>query len=100
MAVFSNSRFVKSVLYKDESNPEIIFIDPIREPMFLPSKDDLIIQFVEGMRLDILAYELYGDGQLEWVFLDANPEYDSPLDFKPGVYIRAPLPERVLGNNE
>lgn len=45
---------------------------------------------LEGDRLDLLAYRLYGDPQLWWVIANANPEYLFPDDLTPGSTIRLP----------
>lgn len=96
MAIYNNSRFAGSYTYQDDNNRDIVFLDPIREAQFKPETDDLLIQFEDGMRLDILAKELYGDEQLEWVILDANPQYLSPFDIKSGDLLYVPLPEKVM----
>jgi hypothetical protein len=95
MAVYKGSRYKGSYVYADDQNRDIIYLDLIQEYKFLPSKEDLMIEFKQRDRLDLLAQELYGDPALEWVILQANPQYDSPLDIRPGDVINVPLPEKV-----
>lgn len=97
MAVYAGSRYANSDTYLDVENG-IVFIDPLRLPEYEAEQDDMEILITEGQRLDILAYELYGDAQLEWVLMDANPQLTSPLDLKAGDVITAPDPDRVIGN--
>jgi hypothetical protein len=95
MAVYKNSRYEETYLFQDDVHPERTFIDPIRTPQYEPVKEDFMVEVKEGDRLDILANELYGDENLEWILMDANPQYTSPLDIKPGDFINVPNPERV-----
>lgn len=96
MGIYKNSRYEGTFLYQDEDGTT--FIDPIYSPRFKPVKEDYMIEIRDGDRLDILAKELYGDETLEWVFMDANPQYSSPLDIKTGDYLNVPNPERVIGS--
>lgn len=97
MTVFQNSRYKGSYIYSDPYNRDIIHLDIIQGYKVLPSKDDLLMEFRDGDRLDILAKQLYGDEVLEWVILQANPQYSTPFDIKAGDIIRVPLPEKVRG---
>ena len=47
-------------------------------------------QIVEGDRLDILAYELYGDSGLWHKILDVNPDIHDGWELVPGSVIRVP----------
>jgi len=56
--------------------------------------DDTIFTITEtyNMRPDLLAYDVYGDADLWWVFAQRNPDtLKNPLiDFKPGTDIFVP----------
>lgn len=95
MTIFKGSRYKGSYVYSDLYNRDIIYLDTIQDYKVLPSKEDLLIEMREGDRLDILAYKLYGDEVLEWVILQANPQYSSAFDIKVGDIINAPAPEKV-----
>jgi hypothetical protein len=95
MAIYKGSRYKGSYIYSDLYDREKIFLDVIQDYKFLPSKEDLIVEFREGDRLDILAKKFYGDETLEWVILQANPQYDSPFDIASGDFLNIPLPEKV-----
>lgn len=52
-------------------------------------------------RIDILAYNEYGDSSLWWAILDANPQYMSPFDINVGDMLTLPPYESIreaLGN--
>lgn len=60
------------------------------------------IQPVYQYRPDLLAFDLYSDSKLWWVFAQRNPNTlkDPYFDFKTGVYIYVPkldLIKQVLG---
>lgn len=95
MAVFRGSRYKGSYIYSDLYDRNKIFLDIIQNYKFRPSKEDLLVEFRDGDRLDILAKNFYGDETLEWVILQANPQYNSPLDIKSGDVLNVPLPEKV-----
>jgi phage tail protein X len=95
MGIFQGSRYKGSYIFADKNNRDIIFLDIIQQYKFLPAPEDLIVEIREGDRLDILAYQLYGDEALEWVILQANPQYSSAFDVKVGDRINVPLPEKV-----
>ena len=57
-------------------------------------QDDLLVEInlTYQYRPDLLAYDLYGDGALWWVFYQRNPNTLTapPLDFKTGTKIFLP----------
>lgn len=66
--------------------------------------DDIVytIKSQHALRPDLLAYDLYGDANLWWVFAVRNPNTieDPIFDFQPGVSIFLPKSttlKRVLG---
>jgi len=76
------------------------FLDVI-EYRSIPSRADdvqYIIDRVYNNRPDLLAYDLYGDAALWWVFAARNPNVlKNPLgDFVPGVLISIPKKETLV----
>lgn len=68
---------------------ELLEIRPV------PSEDDDYLYEIEGQykhRPDLLAYDLYGDPKLWWVFVQRNMSVikDPIYDFEPGVKIYCP----------
>lgn len=75
------------------------FLD-ILEYRSIPARADdvqYIIDRVYKNRPDLLAYDLYGDAALWWVFTARNPNVlKNPLgDFVPGVLISIPKKETI-----
>lgn len=92
MAIYRGSRYEDRLLNIDKDGVKSLAIDDIN----IPTDDlDYVVQFKLGDRLDILAQTFYGDSQLQWVILWANPQYYSPADIKPGDYIVIPNRERL-----
>lgn len=101
MAILRDSRYENEYVFYDDADPEKDFIDPIRETQFGESgESDYLIKVVEGMRLDVLAYENYGSPSLQWVIMDANPSLSDPTDIKPGDVLTIPNPGRVVNRDE
>ena len=71
----------------------------------IPKEVDDIVYTIKpqhALRPDLLAYDLYGDANLWWVFAVRNPNTieDPIFDFQPGVTIFLPKSttlKRVLG---
>ena len=67
----------------------------------IPSQSDDYLYTVEPQynhRPDLLAYDLYDDPKLWWVFAQRNyDQIEDPIyDFKPGVTIKLPKKDNVL----
>lgn len=95
MPIYKNSRFTESYVYSDERNRDIVHLDIIQEPRFSPSRDDLLVEVVQGDRVDLIAERFYGNENLDWVILEANPNLNSIIGLQYGTIIRVPLPEKV-----
>ena len=84
----------------DQSSP--YFITPINDGYLdvlvrrdIPKEPDDVVYTIKSMhalRPDILAYDLYGDAGLWWVFAARNPNSieDPIFDFQPGRTIFLP----------
>jgi hypothetical protein len=96
MAVYKSSRLTGTKIYIDED----LNIPYLAQPneKFSAKMTDMEIAFRAGMRVDLLAKEYYGDAQLDWVIMQANPRFFTPEDIQPGDYIVIPSPKRVMGN--
>jgi hypothetical protein len=80
------------------------FLDVMKFRSIPKEPDDIIytIKPQHGLRPDLLAYDLYGDANLWWVFAVRNPNTieDPIFDFQPGVTIYLPKSttlKRTLG---
>lgn len=74
---------------------DVIDYRPIRK---LSSDTVYQIDRVYKHRPDLLAYDLYGDASLWWVFAARNPNVlkDPLFDFKTGTTIYIPLKENLV----
>ena len=66
-------------------------------PEIEPSSEDTYLITSYEDRLDLLAYDYYGDERLWWVISRANPDVTRRDSFfiKGGVQIRIPSPDRI-----
>ena len=96
MTVYEGSRYENSSVFYDEVNDKIFLGVP--KEIFEKEINDITIPFTEGMRLDLLANQYYNDSQLDWVILQANPQYATSEDIQVGDLITIPAPWRVMEN--
>lgn len=94
MAVYSNL----SPWYSTTQNN--LFLD-IWIPRPIPAADDdfeYIIQPQYNFRPDLLAYDLYGNSKLWWVFTQRNIDilFDPVYDFRSGITIKLPKKTALL----
>jgi hypothetical protein len=70
------------------------FLDVMINRRITPQPDDVLYEIdkVYEFRPDLLAYDIYGDAALWWVFAQRNPNAlkDPLFDFRPGVQIYIP----------
>lgn len=70
------------------------FLDTLNYRVIPKEVDDIVytIKPQHALRPDLLAYDLYGDANLWWVFAVRNPNTieDPIFDFQPGVTIFLP----------
>lgn len=70
------------------------YLDVMNNRSIPKLQDDLLVEInlTYQYRPDLLAYDLYGDGALWWVFYQRNPNTLTapPLDFKTGTKIFLP----------
>ena len=63
-------------------------------PTVTKSDTDIYIITTIGDRLDLIAYDYYGDATKWWVIAAANPNaftYNGSLAIEPGIQLRVPL---------
>lgn len=76
------------------------FLDIIEARNITKNSDDVVYKLdkVYENRPDMLAYDLYGDSALWWVFKARNPNVlDDPLfDFRAGITIYVPKKETLV----
>lgn len=94
MAIYKHSRYATGLnIYYDNKKDET-FIDFPRTSLDI-SKEDGIYQIRAGETLDFLAQQFYGDSQLKWLILYANPSYQTEFDIQVGDSLVIPSMGRI-----
>jgi len=65
-------------------------------PKISEASDDIIYQVQQEDRIDLLANDFYGNGELWWIIAVANNLSLLPSDLKPFATIRIPSNKRVF----
>ena len=91
--------FDKRSIYRKTSNDG--FFLGYYEPLYLPQHSTdyyMVIPTEYDLKPGMLAYNLYGDAQLLWIFSIYNREtiIDPLFNFRAGKIIRVPTKERLL----
>lgn len=97
MPIFRNSRYAKTPVHKRDG----VLCFKTRKRFKFPTENATVHLFQEGERLDGLALRYYGDSQLRWVILDANPRFARESDIPYGTELVIPdyrEVRRVYGN--
>lgn len=87
MAVHIGSRYIKSSIFARNGQA---FIFNIREKQKFNSNIAVYYTVAEGDTIDGIAFKYYGNPNLYWAILDANPQYLSEMDIKVGDVIMIP----------
>lgn len=97
MAVFQGSRYVKTPAYVRRG--ETLILSVRKRTHF---KESLCSYYtvVQGDTIDGIAYKHYGNAQLGWAIMDANPIYQSEIEVKAGDVIKIPPFEEVVKVSE
>lgn len=94
MAKFQKNSFLRNAVSLNEKFLDVTKLPKIRESVY---DEDYTIDFDVDERPDLLAFKIYGDSNLWWVFALRNPDelIDPIKDFKQGVSIKLPSAESV-----
>ena len=94
MAVYENSRYLKTSLYNRLSIDTKVM--RLRERSTFSEDNVKLHEWCEGDTLDGVSYKYYGVSALRWAILDANPKYRTEFDIENGDYIIIPNYEEVV----
>lgn len=90
--IFKGSRYSNTPMYnRDEAT-----IFERRELYNFNLENSIKHTVMQKDNLSSLAYQHYGDAQLWWVILEANPSYSSIFDINVGDIIIIPSKEEVM----
>lgn len=94
MSVFSGSRYTPTPVYRPNNNSARIMV--LREKATFNLDTATYYTVIEGDTIDGIAYRKYGDAQLYWAIMDANPTYMSEMEIKPGDVLVIPSYSEVV----
>lgn len=107
MPIFKGSRYENVPIYqhfngdgykKKYPNKDILITTLRKRDLAKFSTNEAFTHvFQRGDRLDLLAYRYYGDAQLWWVIMDANPRYMTPWDIPIGANLTIPPLTSFMG---
>ena len=97
MSMFKDSRYTKTSAYVRHGKNLIL---SIRNRNYFNLDNAAFYTVVQGDTIDGIAYAHYGNAQLWWAIMDANPQYQSEVDIKPGDVIAIPSYDEVVKVNE
>lgn len=93
MAVFQDSRYTRTSAYIRQGSNLIL---SIRERNYFNIGNATFYTAVQGDTIDGIAYKQYGNAQLWWAIMDANPKYQSEIEIKPGDVLTIPSYDEVV----
>lgn len=93
MSVFQDSRYTKTPAYVRHGQALIL---SIRNRVHFDQSKATFYTVVQGDTLDGIAHRQYGNAQLGWAIMDANPRYQSEIEIMPGDVITIPSFDEVV----
>ena len=96
MAVYQGSRYIKTPLYP--RGDTLVF--GIRSRNHFDLTDATYYTVVQGDTIECIAYKQYGNAQLWWAIMDANPQYQSELEIQAGDILCIPPFDEVVKVSE
>lgn len=97
MAIHVGSRYIHTPIYAKNGQA---FIFNIRNKFKFNSKNATYYTVLQGDSVDGIAYKFYGNANLYWAIMDANPHLQSELDIKVGDVLMIPNFEEVAKVSE
>lgn len=93
MAVFEGSRYTKTSAYIRRGETLVL---SIRARSKFDVSKSTFYTVVQGDTIDGIAYKQYGNAQLWWAIMDANPVYQAETDLKAGDVLMIPSLDEVV----
>lgn len=100
MAIFKGSRYENVPVYRQYNGDQMgkpndargLMVPTLRrrDLTTFHATEAIIHTFQKSDRIDLLAYKYYGDSQLWWAIMDANPRYMTPWDIPVGANLTIP----------
>lgn len=93
MAVFKDSRYTKTSAYVRKGETLVL---SIRDRINFDLSNATFYTVVQGDTIDGIAYRQYGNAQLWWAIMDANPKYQTEIEIMPGDLLVIPPFDEVV----
>ena len=97
MSVHTGSRYINTPVFARKGST---FMFGIRDRTKYNEELATYYTVIEGDTLDGIAYKYYGNANLYWAILDANPQYLSELDIQVGDVLMIPSVREVTRESE
>ena len=97
MSVHTGSRYINTPVFARKGRT---FMVGIRDRTKYNEELATYYTVIEGDTLDGIAYKYYGNANLYWAILDANPQYLSELDIQVGDVLMIPSVREVTRESE
>lgn len=94
MGVYANSRYLHTAMLTRRGHDRPTF--EIRERFSFDEQTSDAYTWIDGDTLDGVAYKFYQNTALRWALLEANPQYRTEFDIKPGDIIMVPSFNEVV----
>lgn len=89
--LFQGTRYTKTPAYLLNG----VLVVEKRTPATFDMTNATYYTFIESDTLDGLAYRIYGDAKMWWAILDANPQFLTEIEIRPGDVLAIPPLEEV-----
>lgn len=96
MSVYKGSRFINTPLYPESG----VQVFGIRSRCKFNLTNSTYYTVIQGDTIDGIAVRQYGNSQLWWAIMDANPQYQSEIEIKAGDVLCIPPFEEVVKFSE
>lgn len=88
--IYTDSRYASGVVVKSYDARKSAHSVTLFRQFPSSTSDFYYYTWTQRDRIDLLAFELFGDPSLWWEIMDYNPELPNPFDIPVGTVLRIP----------
>lgn len=89
--IYTDSRYATGRVFKAHDSRTGSYQTTVTRVFPSQSARFYVYTWVEGDRIDTVAFKLYGNSDAWWVILDYNPEIADAHNIAPGTSVRVPV---------
>ena len=89
--IYSDSRYASGDIFKAQDARTAPYQTTVTRVFPEATADFYYYTWVEGDRIDELAYKMYSNSDFWWTIMDFNPEVSDALNIAPGTILRMPI---------